>query len=532
MASTPTTNLRLELMAAGENDDTWGGKANTVFQLIENALTKRTPIALTNSDVTLSTANFADDQARALVLALSGVLTGNVNVIVPALSHFYLVENACTGSYTVTVKTPSGTGIVVAQAKTTITYCNATNVIAPVSTGSDADTLDGLDSAAFAQLAVFGQYTKGSGHTFATIADGGTVTADCVASDRHIVTLGGNRTLAFATPHDGQTIEIWCVQDGTGGRTLAFPSNVRFASGVAPSLSGVAAGLDVLKLTYNLARDEWVCDSVLGLAGGATLGLVLSANESNVSLFERSGSPSGATTVNLTVSAGVVISSDSPLSAALDTSGFAVGSIINLSNRGKIEGKGGDGGDGGSGMDVSDGRSWYWHATAGRAGGNAILGPGAGRTLNITNSAGRIWGGGGGGGGGGFSLDGSTQTAIPNGGGGGAGAGAARGGRGASAANGSAALANGADGGNSSRASSAAAGTGGAGTQTGNADGGNGGNGGDWGTAGTAGESPAGFGYDDAGGAAGAAGKAIEVNGATVSFLSGSGSPNVMGAVS
>ncbi|HEY9464283.1 MAG TPA: hypothetical protein VIR54_14425, partial [Vicinamibacterales bacterium] len=250
MPSTPTSNLRLELMATGENDNTWGTKANTIFQLIEDAITKRSAITLDGTDVTLSTTNFAADQSRALTLVLSGTLSANVNVIVPALSHFYLVENNCTGSFTVTVKTPGGTGVVVGQNKTTIVYCNATNVIAPVAGAADADTLDGLDSTAFARLAFFNQFQKGSGATFTTIADGATVTADCQLADRFITTIGGNRTLALSNPADGQNIELWVVQDATGGRTLTFPSNVRFEGGITPSLSGVASGLDRFSLTY------------------------------------------------------------------------------------------------------------------------------------------------------------------------------------------------------------------------------------------------------------------------------------------
>lgn len=530
MASTPTSALRLELMTPGEDANTWGTKLNTVIQLIENAVTKRTSIALTNADVTLSTTNYADDQARALVLALSGVLVGNVNVNVPALSHFYLVENLCTGSFTVTVKTPSGTGVVVAQGKTTIMYCNGTNVVAPVSTGSDADTLDGLDSTAFAQLATFNQFTKGSGHTFSTIADGGTVTADCTAGDRHIVTLGGNRTLALSNPHDGQMIQIWCVQDATGGRTLAFPSNVRFANGVAPSLSGVASGLDVLTLSYNLARDEWACDSLLGLAGGATVGLTLANNEASVQIFARAGSPVGATTLNLTINAGVTISSESTITPALDLSGFAVGSVINLVNRGVVHGRGGDGGDGGTGGALF---RHIYKGKNGRAGGTAILGPGASRTLNITNVSGRIWGGGGGGGGGGGTFSDGAANGV-NGGGGGGGSGNGAGGDGSSLTQNDSTLTIpvGSDGGYAGCTSTGVNGAGGAGGQTGpSATAGAGGAGGDWGTAGTAGASPTTYTRQSAGGSAGAAGKAIDINGGTATFVSGSGAPNVIGAV-
>lgn len=130
MPSTATPNLRLELQAPGENSDTWGTKLNTVIQLVEDAVSKRTVIALSNVDVTLTANNFAADQGRCLCLNFTGILSGNVNVIVPSLSHFYLVQNQCTGGFTVTVKTLAGTGVVASTASTSAVYCDGTNVAA------------------------------------------------------------------------------------------------------------------------------------------------------------------------------------------------------------------------------------------------------------------------------------------------------------------------------------------------------------------------------------------------------------------
>ena len=56
------------------------------------------------------------------------MLTGNISVIVPAVVQIYIVSNNTTGSYTLTVKTASGTGIVVSQGSTAILYCDGTNV--------------------------------------------------------------------------------------------------------------------------------------------------------------------------------------------------------------------------------------------------------------------------------------------------------------------------------------------------------------------------------------------------------------------
>lgn len=60
---------------------------------------------------------------------LIGVLTGNRSIIVPATVQQYWINNTTTGSFTLTVKTASGTGVIVPQGGAAILYCDGTNVI-------------------------------------------------------------------------------------------------------------------------------------------------------------------------------------------------------------------------------------------------------------------------------------------------------------------------------------------------------------------------------------------------------------------
>lgn len=89
-----------------------------------------------NSVATVSVAggvnvNLTTVQAGAGVLVLTGVITANIAVIVPAAAKQWVVVNSTTGAFTVTVKTAAGTGIVVAQSKSTHLVCDATNVFDP-----------------------------------------------------------------------------------------------------------------------------------------------------------------------------------------------------------------------------------------------------------------------------------------------------------------------------------------------------------------------------------------------------------------
>lgn len=87
-------------------------------------IVQRTSFAVTSADVTLTAA-----QARCRVLETTGTLTGNRSVIVPNGPQMFAVTNSCSGAFTLTVKTASGTGIVVAAATTALLMSDGTNVV-------------------------------------------------------------------------------------------------------------------------------------------------------------------------------------------------------------------------------------------------------------------------------------------------------------------------------------------------------------------------------------------------------------------
>ncbi len=64
MPSSYSASLRFELQFTGENINTWGTKLNTVFSHVDFTVAGLFTKALT-ADYALSTANAADDEARA-----------------------------------------------------------------------------------------------------------------------------------------------------------------------------------------------------------------------------------------------------------------------------------------------------------------------------------------------------------------------------------------------------------------------------------------------------------------------------------
>jgi hypothetical protein len=82
------------------------------------------------SNVTLTA-----DQAANSILNFTGLLTGNINVVVPVGPKLYTVSNNTTGAFTLTVKT-AGTGVIVPQGETRNVIADGTNVVAITSTAS------------------------------------------------------------------------------------------------------------------------------------------------------------------------------------------------------------------------------------------------------------------------------------------------------------------------------------------------------------------------------------------------------------
>ena len=138
MASTYSTRARFELQADGENETTWGQKEVTNHELTDEALYGYLAKSCAGgSDVTLTASNAASDEVRQRMIKCTGALTGNINVIVPAVEGFWNFWNATSGSYTLTVKTSGGTGIAIPQGGACDLFCDGTNV-------ERATTLDGL----------------------------------------------------------------------------------------------------------------------------------------------------------------------------------------------------------------------------------------------------------------------------------------------------------------------------------------------------------------------------------------------------
>ena len=130
MASTFSTDLKLELMATGENAGTWGTKTNTNLNLVQQAIAGYESISVTTTSIGLTMDDGSISQARNMVLAFGGSLTGATNVTVPnSIEKMYILDDQTThNTSTITFKTASGTGFAMSEGKKHLAYSDGTNI--------------------------------------------------------------------------------------------------------------------------------------------------------------------------------------------------------------------------------------------------------------------------------------------------------------------------------------------------------------------------------------------------------------------
>ena len=134
MASTYSTDLKLELMVTGENAGTWGTKTNSNLNLLQQAIAGFQAVSIAGGAQTtaLVMSNAEISTARNAVVKLTGTITGNQIVTIPnGIEKTYIIENGTTGAFTVEFKTASGTGPTFSTTDKgiKIVYSDGTNVV-------------------------------------------------------------------------------------------------------------------------------------------------------------------------------------------------------------------------------------------------------------------------------------------------------------------------------------------------------------------------------------------------------------------
>jgi len=135
MASSYSTNSKLELVTTGEKAGLWGTITNTNLQILEQLSTGYLSSSqLASGDLTLVLDNGATSNGKNLYIKLTGTLGANRSVTIPDGAERVMVfEDATTRGasstfYTITIKTVSGSGVVLPIGSTSLVYSDGTNV--------------------------------------------------------------------------------------------------------------------------------------------------------------------------------------------------------------------------------------------------------------------------------------------------------------------------------------------------------------------------------------------------------------------
>ncbi len=217
--SSPSTILRLELMATGENPNTWGDITNNnLGTLLEQAIAGLVTVNIPDSSTPyqLSNINYSSDQARSMILNITGAITQTRVIRAPSVSKVYLIKNSTTGGQTIQIQTQSaGVAINIPNGTTKLVYSDGTDFFNAQTAIENATITGGTISNLSSAIPVSSGGTGGSTPTLAKI-------------NLEAASSGVNNDITALT---GLLVPLSVLQGGTGASS----------AGVARSNLGAAA---------------------------------------------------------------------------------------------------------------------------------------------------------------------------------------------------------------------------------------------------------------------------------------------------
>ena len=331
MPSTYVNNLRLEEMATGEKSGTWGTITNSNLELVGEALGYGTEALASDADATVTMADGASDGIRSLYVKItSGVsltTTRTITLAPNTVSKVWIIENATSGSQSITVSQGSGSNVTIGNGQVAIVYTDGGGASANVvdaltdinipslylagtqvtSTAAELNILDGV-TATTAELNILDGVTADSTDLNRTdITTEGTVEASKVvtADSNGDVNFPDNEKAIFGAGsdlqiyHDGSASYI--SDQGTGNlKLLGTDVQIRNAADNKAFMYMTDGGS--ITLNYNDSQKLATTNTGVSVTGAAT-GTLTTDNDLS---FDMSASnnfkctPSGTGTLTFT----------------------------------------------------------------------------------------------------------------------------------------------------------------------------------------------------------------------------------------
>jgi hypothetical protein len=222
MASTYSTNLKIELIGTGEQAGTWGTTTNSnLGTALEQAIVGKADVTMSSTTITLTLSNSnAAQDARAIYLNLTGSPGGAAVLEVPAVQKPYIVKNG--SDQQVTIKVSGQTGVPIPTLKTALVYNNGTDVVTAV------DHIPSLTLGAALPIASGG--TGSTSTTFVDLTTNVTGTLPVANGGTGITSFGTGVATFLGTPSSANLAAA--VTDETGTGALVFATSPTFVTPV------------------------------------------------------------------------------------------------------------------------------------------------------------------------------------------------------------------------------------------------------------------------------------------------------------
>ena len=130
MASSYSSDLKLEIITTGEKAGLWGTVTNTNLEILQQAASGYLVVDMAGADVTLALTDGAVSNGKNLYFKLTGTLAANRTLTMPAgAERIFIIEDATNRNTTKTlsVKTASGTAIPVPIGAVMLVKSDGTN---------------------------------------------------------------------------------------------------------------------------------------------------------------------------------------------------------------------------------------------------------------------------------------------------------------------------------------------------------------------------------------------------------------------
>lgn len=225
---TYVNDLRLTELNTGEGSGTWGTTTNTNLELIGESLGYGTEASFSSdANATTTVADGATDPARSMYFKVTSgaslTATRELTIAPNTLSRVMYIENATTGSQSITIKQGSGGTVTIANGNAAIVYLDGAGAGAAV---IDANTSLAATKIDATTLAISGTAVTSTAAEL-NLLDGST--ADTVVNSKAVIYGAAGQVTANELDVDNIQIDANAVKStNTNGNIQLFPNGTGF----------------------------------------------------------------------------------------------------------------------------------------------------------------------------------------------------------------------------------------------------------------------------------------------------------------